>query len=71
MPKAGGCAPLGDGAGCGWLQSCGNSAAFFTLLHRQVLDLVDGPEGRVQFETRHSPHFSQMRKLMIKSLLSQ
>ena len=42
--------------GCVWLQICGNPAAFFTRLHRQVLDLLDWPEGQMKFETRHSPH---------------
>jgi len=28
-------------SGCVWLRICGNSAPFFTLLHRQVLDLLD------------------------------
>ena len=42
--------------GCVWLQICGNPAAFFTLLHRRVLDLLDWPQDQVNFETRHSPH---------------
>ena len=28
-------------SGCVWLRIRGNSAPFFTLLHRQVLDLLD------------------------------
>jgi len=42
--------------GCVWLRICGNSAVFFTLLHRQVVDLLDWPEGQMKFETWHSPH---------------
>ena len=32
-----------------WLRICGNPAAFFTLLHRQVLDLLEWPEGQMKF----------------------
>jgi hypothetical protein len=42
--------------GCGWLQICVNPARIFTLLPRQVLDLVDWQGGQKEFETRHSPH---------------
>ena len=38
-----------------WLQICVNPAAFFILLHLQVLDLLDYQGGPMKFETRHSP----------------
>lgn len=39
-----------------WLQICGNPAVFFTLVHRQVVDLLEWLGGQMKFETRHSPH---------------
>jgi hypothetical protein len=54
-----------------WLQICGNLAVFFNLPHRQVVDLLEWPEGPTKFKTRHSPHIPQLRKLMIKGLVSQ
>lgn len=63
--KAGGSFCLDRGnrnfSGCVWLRICGNSAVFFTRLHRQVLDLLDWPEGQMKFETRHSPHSNAKR----------
>lgn len=35
--------------GCVGLQICENSAVFSTLLHRQVLDLLDWPHGQMKF----------------------
>ena len=53
-PRGGRSAWRDDGncSGCVRLQSYVNSAAFFTLLHRQVLDLLDWPEGPMKFENR-------------------
>jgi hypothetical protein len=56
---------------CVWLRICGKIAAFCRDLAPQEVDLLDRPEGQMKFETRHSPHFSQLRKLMIKGLVSQ
>jgi len=47
----------GNCSGCMRLQSYVNSAAFFTLLHRQVLDLLDWPEGQGKFKTRFPLQF--------------
>lgn len=41
--------------GCIRLQICGFLAAFCRDLLSYVLDLLDMLNGRVQFETRHSP----------------
>jgi len=47
--------------GCVWLKIYENSSEFFTLLHRQVFDLLDWRECLMKFEIRHSPHFLQNR----------
>jgi hypothetical protein len=58
-------------SGCGWLRICVFLARFCRDLHPEVVDLLEYTDGLIEFETRHSPHFSQLRKLMIKGLVSQ
>ena len=57
--------------GCDWLRIRVHFAAFRRDLHSQVIDLVEWAELHVKFETRHSPHIPQLRKWMIKGLVSQ
>ena len=40
----------------------GNLAAFFTLLHRQVLDLLDGLWSPMNFKGRHSPQLPSAKR---------
>lgn len=51
LPGQGG----GNFSGCVWLQICGNSAAFFTLPHRQVLDLLEWLGSQIKFPILYSP----------------
>ncbi len=47
--------------GCNRLQSCGHFARLCRDLPSYPGDLVDGPLGSVQFDTRHPPHSYQRR----------